>query len=238
MLNDGEWQIHTDNVNGPLLATIKLNKTKNGDWQIAESEIKNVNGVHNLYFTYSSNKLKKPTDAGVMLDWLYFTQDFPGKEKPGYQEIKNSYWKLLTADVPTTPVMMDNPSYMHRVSNVFERGNWLVKGDVVEPDVPHSLNPLPAGAPHNRLGLAMWLVDKKNPLTARTIVNRLWEQLFGTGIAETLEDLGTQGVPPTHKELLDYLSYQLMNDYQWSLKKLIERNCDVGNISPGFKSIS
>ena len=221
-VNDGEWQIHTDNVNGPLLATIKLNKTKNGDWQIAESEIKNVNGVHNLYFTYSSNKLKKPTDAGVMLDWLYFTQDFPGKEKPGYQKIKNSYWKLLTADVPTTPVMMDNPSYMHRVSNVFERGNWLVKGDVVEPDVPHSLNPLPAGAPHNRLGLAMWLVDKKNPLTARTIVNRLWEQLFGTGIAETLEDLGTQGVPPTHKELLDYLSYQLMNDYQWSLKKLIK----------------
>jgi hypothetical protein len=68
----------------------------------------------------------------------------------------------------------------------------------------------------------MWLVDKKNPLTARTIVNRLWEQLFGTGLAETLEDLGTQGIQPTHKELLDYLSYKLMNDYQWSIKKLLK----------------
>jgi hypothetical protein len=221
-VNNGIWQIHADNVNGPLLAAIKLNKTKNGDWQIAESEIKNLSGIHNLYFTYSSNKIKKPTDAGAMLDWIYFTEKFPGKEKPGYKEIKNAYWKLLTADVPTTPVMMDNPSYMHRVSNVFERGNWLMKGNVVEPDVPHSLNPLPKGAPHNRLGMAMWLVDKKNPLTARTIVNRLWEQLFGTGLAETLEDLGTQGIQPTHKELLDHLSYQLMNDYQWDLKKLLK----------------
>jgi hypothetical protein len=97
-----------------------------------------------------------------------------------------------------------------------------MKGNVVQPDVPHSLNPLPKGAPHNRLGMAMWLVDKKNPLTARTIVNRLWEQLFGTGLAETLEDLGTQGVQPTHKELLDHLSYQLMNDYNWDLKKLLK----------------
>jgi len=97
-----------------------------------------------------------------------------------------------------------------------------VKGKVVEPDVPHSLNPMPAGVPHNRLGLAMWLTDKQNPLTARTIVNRLWEQLFGYGLAETLEDLGTQGIAPTHKELLDYLSYKLMNDYQWSIKKLLK----------------
>jgi hypothetical protein len=68
----------------------------------------------------------------------------------------------------------------------------------------------------------MWLTDRQNPLTARTIVNRLWEQLFGYGLAETLEDLGTQGIPPTHKELLDYLSYKLMNDYQWSIKKMLK----------------
>src|SRR5579871_2605849 len=221
-VNSGDWQIHADNPSGPLIAKINIDTTKGGDWKIAEADIKPMDGKHNLYFTYQSNKLKKPTDAGAMLDWLYFTADLPGKEKSGYSEMKNDYWKLLTADAPTTPVMMDNPSFMHRVSNVFERGNWLVKGDVVEPDVPHSLNPLPKGAPHNRLGMAMWLVDNKNPLTSRTIVNRLWEQLFGTGLAETLEDLGTQGVPPTHKELLDFLSYQLMNDYQWSIKKLLK----------------
>jgi hypothetical protein len=76
--------------------------------------------------------------------------------------------------------------------------------------------------PKNRLGLAMWLTDKKNPLVARTMVNRLWEQLFGYGLAETLEDLGTQGIPPTHKELLDHLSWQFMNDFNWSIKKLLK----------------
>ena len=54
------------------------------------------------------------------------------------------------------------------------------------------------------------------------MVNRLWEQLFGPGLAETLEDLGTQGIPPTHRELLDYLSWKLMNDYHWSMKKLLK----------------
>ncbi len=112
---------------------------------------------------------------------------------------------------------------MHRVSNVFERGNWLVKGDKVTPDVPQSLNPFPSDAPHNRMGLAMWIVSKQNPLTARTMVNRVWEQLFGTGLAETLEDLGSQGTLPTHPELLDWLSYQFMYEDNWSVKKLIRR---------------
>ena len=84
------------------------------------------------------------------------------------------------------------------------------------------MNPFPANLPKNRLGLAMWLTDKKNPLVARTIVNRLWEQLFGFGLAETLEDLGSQGIPPTHKDLLDYLSWKFMNDFNWSIKKLLK----------------
>ncbi len=70
--------------------------------------------------------------------------------------------------------------------------------------------------------MAEWLTSKQNPLTARTMVNRVWEQLFGTGLVETLEDMGTQGATPTHRELLDYLSWNLMNDYGWSIKKLIK----------------
>jgi hypothetical protein len=67
----------------------------------------------------------------------------------------------------------------------------------------------------------MWLTSKQNPLTARTMVNHIWEQLFGTGLAETLEDLGSQGIPPTHLELLDWLSYHFMQQADWSVKKLI-----------------
>jgi hypothetical protein len=119
--------------------------------------------------------------------------------------------------------MMDNPSFLHRASYVFDRGNWLLKGEMVQPDVPKSLNPFPAKAPGNRLGLAMWLTSNQNPLTARTMVNRVWEQIFGNGLAETLEDLGSQGIAPTHPELLDWLSYRFMNDDNWSVKKLIRR---------------
>lgn len=216
----GTWQIHLDNANGPVIATIPLHKTNN--WQITETDITPANGVHNLIFTYTNSNLKKPTDGGAILDWLCFSQPFPGNNKLGYAEIKNEFWKLLTADVPATPIMMDNPAYMHRTSYVFERGNWLTKGDKVAPDVPHSLNPFPAKQPRNRLGLALWLTSEQNPLTARTMVNRVWEQLFGTGLAETLEDLGTQGIPPTHPELLDWLSYQLMTKDNWSIKQLIK----------------
>jgi hypothetical protein len=219
--NGGVWQIHIDNPSGPVIANIPLNKTKNG-WEITETDIQSMGGIHPLFFTYSNPNLKNATDAGAILDWLHFTEQFPGKNKPGYETIKNEYWKLLVADVPSTPVMMDNPQDMHRVSNVFERGNWLAKGKKVEAGTPHALNPMPVNAPNNRLGLAMWLTSKQNPLTARTIVNRLWEQLFGTGLVETLEDFGTQGIAPTHRELLDYLSWKLMNEYQWSIKKLLK----------------
>ncbi len=217
----GTWQIHIDQPTGEIIASIPMPATKNG-WHITETDIKPVPGIHNLYFTYTNSKLKKPTETGVLLDWLYFTEQFPGKDKTGYAEEKTRFWKLLTADVGTTPVMMDNPSWMHRTSNVFERGNWLIKGDKVEPDVPHSLNPFPSQAPRNRLGLAMWLTSKENPLVPRTMVNRVWEQLFGTGLAETLEDLGTQGIPPTHLGLLNWLSWKFMNDDKWSVKQLVK----------------
>jgi hypothetical protein len=219
-LPGGTWKIHLDKPGGRVIATVPLPVTKNG-WTIAKTDIAASEGMHDLYFTYTNNNLKKPTDNGATFDWFYFTKGFPGNGKQGYAEVKNQYWKLLSASVPTTPVMMDNPSDMHRLTNIFDRGNWLVKGDVVEPDVPESLNPFPKEAPRNRLGLAMWLTSKQNPLTARTMVNRVWEQLFGTGLAETLEDLGSQGISPTHVELLDWLSYRFMNEYNWSVKKLV-----------------
>jgi hypothetical protein len=132
-------------------------------------------------------------------------------------------WELATKVVePTTPIMQENPADMNRPTFVFERGNWLTTGDEVTPDVPRSLNPFPNKAPRNRLGLAQWLTDTRNPLTARTMVNRLWEQLWGTGLVETLEDLGTQGAEPTHKELLDYLAYRFMHEHEWSIKKLLK----------------
>jgi hypothetical protein len=218
----GLWQIHLDNVNGPVIASTSFAATKEGTgWQFNEIPVKPTDGVHDLVFTYDNPKITDSLLNAVIFDWFYFTEVFPGRDKPGYAATKESYWKLMKADLPTTPVMMDNPMNMQRATHVFDRGNWLVKGDPVTADVPKSLSSFPSQAPRNRLGLAMWLTSKENPLTARTMVNRVWEQLFGNGLAETLEDLGSQGVAPTHPELLDWLSYHFMNDEKWSVKKLI-----------------
>ncbi|HTH56316.1 MAG TPA: DUF1553 domain-containing protein [Cyclobacteriaceae bacterium] len=215
--NGGSWKIHLDRPDGKVIKDISISK-KSKDWEIMRVDFVRQSGVHDLFFTYDNPAMKSAEDNGMLFDWFYFTNDLDKLNASTYQ----TFWKLVTKDVPSTPVMIENVGAMRRKSQVFERGNWLVKGKEVSPDVPHSLNKFPDGAPKNRLGLAAWITSKDNPLTSRTIVNRVWEQLFGAGLAETLEDLGTQGVPPTHRELLDHLSFQLMNDYHWSLKSLIK----------------
>jgi hypothetical protein len=107
-----------------------------------------------------------------------------------------------------------------RESHIFQRGSFLSPGERVEPAVPALFPPLAAGDPKNRLGLARWLVDPKNPLTARVEVNRLWETIFGRGLVETLEDFGTRGDDPTHPELLDWLATELVLR-GWSLKAIL-----------------
>ncbi len=218
---DGQWFIYLDSLNGQLLKTVPLTNSK-GDWKIETTELPPVDGKHNLYFKYHSPSIKTSLATGVLFEWFRFSENFPGKAKPGFDSAYKHFNDLMEAKTDATPVMFENNNEQFRTSNVFERGNWLVKGKVVTPDVPHIMNAMPANAPKNRLGLAMWLTDKKNPLVARTMVNRLWEQLFGFGLAETLEDLGTQGIAPTHKELLDHLSWQFMNDFNWSIKKLLK----------------
>ena len=131
--------------------------------------------------------------------------------------------RLLNKPVKTTLVMGESPNDLKRTTNVFERGNWLVKGNKVEADVPKLFAPIQKQGPKNRMDLASWLTDKKNPLVSRVMVNRLWEQIFGIGIVETLEDFGSQGISPTHKDLLDYMAWEFMNDDNWSIKKMIKR---------------
>jgi len=218
---DGEWKIYQDSLKGKLLATIPLKNTK-GEWEIGTTEISPVTGRHHLYFSFNSPTIKDSNETGIMFDWFQFGKSFPGKGKIGYEMALKQFNELIKAKVQTTPIMMENNNDLFRPSYVFERGNWRVKGKEVTPDVPKTMNPMPVGAPKNRLGLAMWITDKKNPLTSRTIVNRLWEQLFGHGIVETLEDFGTQGSSPTHRELLDHLSWKFMNDDNWSIKKILK----------------
>jgi hypothetical protein len=125
--------------------------------------------------------------------------------------------RAIENKIPTTMVMheMDKP----RDTFVLVRGQYDKPGDKVTPAVPAFLPPLPDGAPANRLGLARWLVDPSNPLTARVAVNRYWQQFFGTGLVKTAEDFGSQGEEPSHPELLDWLATEFVRT-GWDVKAI------------------
>ena len=109
-----------------------------------------------------------------------------------------------------------------RPAYILKRGEYDQRGEEVGRATPAFLPPFPANASRNRLGLAQWLVAPDHPLTARVAVNRLWQQCFGTGIVKTAEDFGTQGEPPSHPELLDWLAVQFVAD-GWDVKKMMKR---------------
>src|SRR5207302_5955043 len=114
--------------------------------------------------------------------------------------------QLAGVKIPSTLVMAERPGREPSVAHTRVKGQFLQKGVLVSTGVPAILNPFRRTWPQNRLGLAYWLVDPENPLTARVAVNRAWEQFFGRGIVETSENFGTQGQPPSHPELLDWLA--------------------------------
>lgn len=211
------FTIHRASRDGEVLAQVTLEKTDGT--RIIDIPLKPVTGTHDLYFVFRNPDLKKDQSV-CAIEWFSFQKELPGADQEGFVAIRNNVRKLLNAPVENTPILIESTPAQWRETRLFERGNWLVKGQPVEPGVPAIFNPSGTG-PSDRLAFARWLVSPDNPLTARVTVNRIWEQIFGYGIVETLEDFGTQGEPPTHPQLLDWLALRLMNEYHWSLKMLI-----------------
>ena len=120
------------------------------------------------------------------------------------------------------PVMAEEANYEKRQTLEYERGSFLTQvGPNLVPDTPALFPKLPANAPRNRLTLAKWFFQPGQPLTARVAVNRYWEQLFGIGIVESLEDFGSAGDLPSHPELLDWLALHFQDDLRWNQKALV-----------------
>ena len=173
--------------------------------------------------------LKLPKDIAEIARKPLKDRKQPEQQKlNAYHRGLHESWKKLDAELKfvealvkgvstTTPIMKEGKG---RETRIQLRGNFLDTGDKVEAG-------LPAGLPHakdgtiNRLTFARWIVNEDNPLTARVAVNRVWEELFGTGIVETSEDFGTQGDLPSHPELLDWLATEYIR-LKWDTKALIK----------------
>lgn len=128
--------------------------------------------------------------------------------------------KEVNAAAKKLNVMVLAERKVPRDTHVLVRGVWDKKGDKVVPGVPAAIAPWQDGAPRDRAGLARWITSRDNPLTARVLVNHIWQMLFGAGLVRTPDDFGLQGQRPTHPELLDWLAVDLM-DHGWDIKRLI-----------------
>ncbi|MFM8250361.1 MAG: DUF1553 domain-containing protein [Planctomycetota bacterium] len=140
--------------------------------------------------------------------------------QPQREQLAKSQKQLAEIQPATVPVMKELPENQRRLTKIQHRGNFLDLGAEVKPGTPSVFPVLPANEPLNRLTIAHWVMSDENPLTARVLANRYWEQLFGVGIVATSEEFGSQGDQPFHPELLDWLATELPRT-KWDLKNFV-----------------
>jgi hypothetical protein len=144
---------------------------------------------------------------------------------PTLEEVRNAVSKkqgVLTNHLNRYPKTLVTKSTKPRTIRILPRGNWMDdSGEIMTPAVPEFLGETQTnGERATRADLAAWIVSRDNPLTARVFVNRLWKEFFGHGISSVLEDIGAQGKPPTHPELLDWLAVEFMES-GWDVKHMV-----------------
>ncbi len=217
-------------VPGGVRLTLKLAQ-KHGGWNSDDNQNNNLGR-----FRFSVTAAENPSADPLPSDVRAILQVPAAERTTAQAERLFSYWRTTVPDWHeenrriealwqshprgTTQLVLAERDKL-RPTHRLERGNFLAPGEEVAPGVPallHSLADVDERTPPaTRLDFARWLADRRSPTTARAIVNRVWQAYFGTGLVATAEDLGTQGEPPTHSELLDWLAVELM-DHNWSLK--------------------
>jgi cytochrome c553 len=146
----------------------------------------------------------------------------PPMMKLSDQEVREVLTFISKKDTSSLLVSVMGERDSLRKTYVLNRGNYDAPTVEVTPATPESILQFDETLPRNRLGLAKWLVDKRNPLTARVFVNRMWQEFFGKGIVETSGDFGMQGKLPSHPELLDWMAVDFM-EHGWDIKRLIKQ---------------
>ena len=172
---------------------------------------------------YVAEIAAKPSSQWNEDQWHAVSEYYLNSVDPGFRQLSSDIDKLdaqldkLSEGGDLTLVSWEKPSLAY--ADILTRGVYTARTERVEANTPHFLPPLPKDEPHDRLALAKWIVSPDNPLTARVTVNRMWYELFGTGLVETTEDFGIMGQRPSHPELLDWLAVEF-RDSGWNIKHM------------------
>ncbi|MDA0808843.1 MAG: DUF1553 domain-containing protein [Planctomycetota bacterium] len=188
------------------------------DRQLTTLEVAHLSGDKTLSTELGNST--SPPDSQELFDYYLATVDADFRAQlAAIREKREAHSKVVDA-LPEIMVMREEPT--RRETFLLKRGAYDARTTPVIPETPAVLSTLPDASDRNRLGLARWLTQPDHPLTARVVVNRLWQMIFGQGLVRTPEDFGRQGQPPTHPELLDWLAVDFVEN-GWNVKRLLRQ---------------
>ena len=187
------------------------------DCQLTELEIRALAEQQSVVDVVSSSEDHLSDLANLHAACRQVPEVLRHKEK--LTQIRKSLFELQDS---LAEIMVMRELDQSRPSYRLDRGAYDAREQQVFPETPKALPAFPNDAPRNRLGLARWLTDPQHPLTSRVAVNRLWQHCFGQGLVRTPEDFGSQGKPPTHPDLLDWLAIKFV-DEGWDVKRMLKR---------------
>jgi len=221
----GDISIHLDSLDGRKIGQVRItgtegSKVEEHGLKIMEFgvDIPEISGVHDIFLQFHKGESYVP--HLFYLDKIFFYEKEPLMQKHD-MEFKQKLAELARIPTTSTPIIQELEKDRARRTFVFDRGSWLSPGEEVHKGIPNIYGISKTEEPSNRLEFAKWMVSDGNPLSARVVVNRFWEQIFGRGLVESMEEFGSQGKNPSHPELLDWMAVKLMKDYKWRIKPLL-----------------
>lgn len=199
----------------------QLDEFRAFDRELTAAEAQQLfDGEHLAQLLAKDTQALTDDDRSALFEYFLATTSTEAREIRHDLRLARATWNQQMDVLPTVSIMRELPE--PKPAFVLERGAYDGHGKPVIADTPSALPPFPTDQPRNRLGLARWMFQPDHPLTSRVAVNRYWQLMFGQGIVRTPEDFGSQGRPPTHPELLDWLARDFVAS-GWDLKNLLRQ---------------